>query len=117
MAKCRHVMEVVRETDDKMLYGHYTYQRCRKCGMGSLPPGVNIHFLLEHFAQALGITYEDLTPSLLAKASTLMFPYRIGEENMKYGCFFSKELRIEQAKLLLDNPDKCIQAKELQNKC
>jgi len=81
--------------------------------MRFLYPGVNIRFLLEHFAQALGITYQDLTPSLLAKTSTLMFPYRIGEENGKYKCFFSEELQIEQAKLLFDNPDKCIQIRKL----
>ena len=113
MKNCEHVMEVIKEKDDNMLPGYSIFEKCRKCGSQLVPMGVNIGFYLELLAQELGITYQDLTPSLLAKASTLVFPFKVGKQDTKYLCFFPKELQIEQAKILLDNPDKGILLGEL----
>jgi len=113
MKKCRHDMENIRKKNDRMLPGYSIIEKCRKCGMKSVPMGFSIGFLLKQFAQGLSINYEDLTPSLLAKAGTLKFPVKPGKKSTNYICYFPSGLDIKQANHLLDNPDKGIPASEL----
>jgi len=91
-----------------MLSGYTTREKCTKCGKEWIPIGFNIRFVLKLLADGLGVSYQDLTPSLLAELSTVGIPSKSASGRTEYSHFFPKGLTIEEAKLLLDNQDKSI---------